>query len=291
MRRTLITAGIIASFLGASFGMAPVAEAASARDGRCDSGEFCLYYNSNHQGSLSDFNRSISDYGKAQPDCWEFKGPGNGKGTCVKNAAAAAWNRTASSVTIYFNSGYAGAHQTLAPGQKVNLNSALKNQNAGHRLDDNGQTTKTDMSDALYSGGGGWLTAGFDGYHGTQGRHEGIDFARGRGADVRALTSGTVIYVKEGSTNSLSTISIYNATYNKSIIYLHTDPRNSLYEGKQVSVGDIIADESDRAGGAPHTHVEMRNGRKTHAAKSVKDWTLENDNPTAFWQARGYNVR
>ena len=53
---------------------------AAARDGVCDSGEFCYYYNSDEAGSISDFTGSIGDYGATQPSCYEFKGAGNGKG-------------------------------------------------------------------------------------------------------------------------------------------------------------------------------------------------------------------
>ena len=112
---------------------APSAQAA-ARDGICQSGEFCLYYNSDHAGSVSDFTTSISDYGASQPECYEFKGAGAGQGQCVKNNAASVWNRTSGSVTVFYNSGYSGDSQTFASGAKVNLNATLKNDNAGHRF-------------------------------------------------------------------------------------------------------------------------------------------------------------
>lgn len=127
------------ALIGVSFG-AGTASAATARNGDCESGEFCLYYNSDHEGSVSDFNTSVSDYGDEQPSCYDFKGAGNGKGLCVKNEAAAVWNRTGNPVTVYFNSGYAGPRQTIAAGGKVNLNSDLKNENAGHKLNDGGGT-------------------------------------------------------------------------------------------------------------------------------------------------------
>lgn len=129
---------------------AGVANAATARDGVCDNGEFCLYYNSNQAGSVSDFATSISDYGDEQPSCYEFKGTGNGKGLCVKNNAAAAWNRTSTPVTVYFNSGYAGPRQTIAAGAKANLNSDLKNENAAHKLNDSGGGGGTTPPDGSY---------------------------------------------------------------------------------------------------------------------------------------------
>ncbi|CCH69615.1 exported hypothetical protein [Phycicoccus elongatus Lp2] len=275
--------------LGTALLAAPGGAQAAGRDGTCDSGEFCLYYNSDNAGSVSDFTTSISDYGDTQPSCYEFKGAGNGQGLCVKNNAASVWNRTGGSVTVFYNSGYAGDSQTFAAGAKGNLNATLKNENASHRLG-GGTSTKVDMSDALYVGGGGRLTTGFDGYVNTPGRHEGIDFAKASGAGVKALLGGTVTNVVEGGT-SLSTIAVYNATYDKTIIYLHTNPLDSVDTGDSISKGQQIATEASRGASATHTHVEMRLGRRTLAAKSVNDPVLDNPNPNPFWEARGYNVR
>ncbi|MBO2457983.1 CHAP domain-containing protein [Actinomadura violacea] len=118
---------------------------AAARDGACDGGEFCYYYNSNEAGSISDFTTSIGDYGTTQPSCYDFKGAGNGKGLCVKNNAASVWNRTSHTVRVYYNSNYGGAHQDFAAGAKGNLNSTLKNNNASHQiLDGSGQAPRND---------------------------------------------------------------------------------------------------------------------------------------------------
>ncbi len=121
--------------LGASLVAAPAANAAG-RDGRCQSGEFCYYHNSNNQGSVSDFTGSVGDYGTTQPSCYEYKGPGNGQGTCIKNDAASVWNRTGKKVRVYYNSNYDGSrhHQDFAPGAKKNLNATMKNNNASHKI-------------------------------------------------------------------------------------------------------------------------------------------------------------
>ena len=132
----LAATGIVATLLVT----APPAQAA-ARDGICQSGEFCLYYNSDHAGSVSDFTGSIDDYGASQPDCYEFKGAGAGNGQCVKNNTASVWNRTGGQVTVFYNSGYAGDSQTFAAGAKVNLKAALKNENASHRFGGGGGGT------------------------------------------------------------------------------------------------------------------------------------------------------
>ena len=137
MLKKFTLVAMMGALISVSFGAA-TASAATARNGSCEDGEFCLYYNSDQAGSVSDFNTSISDYGDEQPSCYEFKGAGNGKGLCVKNEAASVWNRTDNKVTVYFNSGYAGPSQTIAANTKVNLNATLKNENASHKLNDGG---------------------------------------------------------------------------------------------------------------------------------------------------------
>jgi murein DD-endopeptidase MepM/ murein hydrolase activator NlpD len=287
--------GLTRILAGATAVMALGAVPASAagRDGVCDSGEFCYYYNSDNQGSISDFTGSIADYGTEQPSCYDFKGAGAGKGQCIKNNAASAWNRSSKTVRVYYNSNYGGTYQDFAAGAKGNLSAALKNQNASHEF---GPTARTNMSYGLYNASGGSITCGFDGYTTTPGRHEGIDIARSIGSDVHALVSGQVIYIAPGANggSGLSTISIYNSALDKTVIYLHSAPRSSLAVGQSISRGQVIADEAWRgisSSSAAHTHVEMRLGRQTHAAKSVNDPVLDNPNPTSFWNSQGYNVR
>ena len=290
---TLVSAGIAALIAGGILVVAPAAQAA-ARNGVCDKGEFCLYFNSNNKGSVSDFTGAISDYGAKQPGCYEFKGAGKGKGQCVKNHAASVWNRTSVPVTVYYNSNHRGARQGIAAGAKANLNATLKNENASHKFGSN-STGKQDLSFGLYDLTRGKITCGFDGYKTTKGRHEGIDIARSIGSPVRALVSGKVINIARGANgrNGLSTIAVYNATYNKTVIYLHSAPLSSLSVGDTVSRDQQIATEAWRGitdKVDAHTHVEVRDGKRTNAAKSVGDKNLENKNPTAFWNARGYNI-
>ncbi|MBO2450897.1 peptidase inhibitor family I36 protein [Actinomadura barringtoniae] len=289
----ILTATAAAVALGGATVALTTPAQAAARDGACDSGEFCYYYNSDNQGSISDFTGSVADYGTTQPSCYDFKGAGNGKGLCIKNNAASVWNRSSQTVRVYFNSNYGGTYQDFAAGAKGNLNSSLKNQNASHEF---GPSARTNMSYGLYSASGGTITCGFDGYTTTPGRHEGIDIARSIGSDVHALVSGQVIYIAPGANGSsgLSTISVYNSSLDKTVIYLHSAPRASLAVGQTISRGQVIADEAwhgiSSSSGA-HTHVEMRLGRQTHAAKSVNDPVLDNPNPTSFWNSQGYNVR
>ncbi|WP_198042144.1 CHAP domain-containing protein [Kitasatospora azatica] len=157
IRTALTVAGTALAMAVPLIGATSAPAFAAGRDGVCDSGEFCLYYNSDQAGSVSDFTGSVSDYGATQPSCYEFKGAGNGQGVCVKNNAASVWNRTGQTVRVYFNSGFGGASQDFAPGAKGNLNSTLKNNEASHQF---------------LSGGGGGTgnqspTDDFD--HGTRG--------------------------------------------------------------------------------------------------------------------------
>ncbi|GGK91576.1 hypothetical protein Sme01_53940 [Sphaerisporangium melleum] len=119
---------------GMVFVTAPPASAA-VRNGVCEAGEFCYYFNSDNKGSVSDFAGSAGDYGTKQPSCFDFKGPGNGKGKCVKNSAASVWNRSGKTVRVYYNSNYGGSvYQDFKAGAKGNLKAGLKNQNASHRF-------------------------------------------------------------------------------------------------------------------------------------------------------------
>src|SRR4051794_5859895 len=100
MMKKLAYAGIAGTVLSTTLILAvPSAQAATPtpRNGDCEKGEFCLYYNSNLRGSAADFTTSIDNYGSTQPECYEFKGAGAGKGLCVKNEAASVWNRTSRS--------------------------------------------------------------------------------------------------------------------------------------------------------------------------------------------------
>ncbi|WP_199486476.1 peptidase inhibitor family I36 protein [Actinomadura logoneensis] len=293
LTKVLTTATAAAAVGGAVFATTATSADAAGRNGKCDTGEFCLYFNSNQKGSVSDFTGSVADYGAKQPGCYDFKGAGAGKGKCVKNAAASVWNRSSKTVRVYFNSNYGGRYQDFKAGAKGNLNSTLKNQNASHQFS---PTNRVNMSYALYKTSGGRISCGFDKYTTTPGRHEGTDIARRIGSKVYALTSGKVIYIARGynGRSGLSTISVYNASTKKTVIYLHSAPSSALRVGQTISKGQYIATEAwhgvSSAGGA-HTHVEMRLGYQKLAAKSVGDPRLDNPNPVSFWVSQGYNYR
>ena len=157
--------------------------------------------------------------------------------------------------------------------------------------------SKVTMSSVLYgiSSNSSKLTCGFDGYVSLRQqygyRHEGIDFqykAGTRGREVHSLTDGVVTNVKEGSSSSLSTVAIYYAAQDKTVVYLHLDP--TIAKGATVRRGTVIGREDSRGNGSIHTHVEVRNGYRTAAAVS-KNKVLENSNPASFWNSLGYTVK
>ena len=99
---TVATTGLLLA------GTAAPAHAATARNGVCESGEFCLYYFSGQGGSVSDFAASVSNYGTDPSTCYDFRGVGSGQGRCVKNNAMSVRNRSSRAVTADYNRGYAG---------------------------------------------------------------------------------------------------------------------------------------------------------------------------------------
>ena len=128
--QTLLAAGGVIGLLATA---APVASAATARNGVCETGEFCLYYGYGFSGSVSDFNGRVPTYGNTQPGCYEFKGPGAGKGQCVKNNARSAKNKTSIWVVkLYYNSNYEGRHFSFNPGGEAADLDYIAAENASH---------------------------------------------------------------------------------------------------------------------------------------------------------------
>lgn len=128
MRKTALLAPLAAAALAttAFTGIAAAdVSAAAARDGHCDNLEFCLYYNSELGGSVSDFDERIPDFAN-----YVFKGPGAGQGQSVKNNAASACNETGRyTARVYYNSNYKGVYDDIPPFSCRNL-SKVYNQNA-----------------------------------------------------------------------------------------------------------------------------------------------------------------
>jgi hypothetical protein len=135
-RRRIAFAGLLATVLSAGVigVVAPSADAAGLRNGVCDNGEFCYYYNTNQGGSVSDLRDVMATYRPAA-GCYTFRGSGAGQWQCVDANAASVWNRTGKAITVYTarNFDVAYASQVIPAGAKVNLNSSVKNKNKSHR--------------------------------------------------------------------------------------------------------------------------------------------------------------
>ena len=89
LTRLLAAGGMTAAALLAAAGPASAAD----RDGRCDTGEFCYYYNSGNAG----LDLGLPELGarlRHQPaGLLRVQGRRRRKGKCVKNQAASVWNR------------------------------------------------------------------------------------------------------------------------------------------------------------------------------------------------------
>lgn len=137
MKLRLLVNIVAGGALALGSGMLAVAPAhAAARDGVCDAGEFCYYYNTGPAGSVSDFSTSVANYGTDPATCYVFKTPGlAGYNQCIKNNAAAVRNLSSQTVRISYNSGNAGTYLDIAPGAALNLQgTALYNNNASHQF-------------------------------------------------------------------------------------------------------------------------------------------------------------
>ena len=124
--KTAVAMGIAIATVGIT---APSASAAVG-NGYCDkSNEFCFYYNSARYGwgSGIDFNANVSNLAG-----YKFKSPGNGRGRYVKNDAGAVWNKRSQAARVYFNSGYGGVSDYVAPRTVRDLD-VTKNENASFK--------------------------------------------------------------------------------------------------------------------------------------------------------------
>ncbi|MFB9375644.1 peptidase inhibitor family I36 protein [Kineococcus gynurae] len=132
--RRVVAAALAVSGL-AVVGPVTAADAATPRNGVCESGEVCFYYLSNYQGSLSDFTSSVSTYGTDPATCYVFKTRGlSGYNACIKNNVQSVWNRSTRAVRVYYNSNYSGASQLIPANSYTNLNTSLRDNNASHKF-------------------------------------------------------------------------------------------------------------------------------------------------------------
>ncbi|MGW6447417.1 peptidase inhibitor family I36 protein [Lentzea sp. NPDC055074] len=138
-KRSISAALVLAAAVLGSVFVAPQAATAAAapvaRNGKCETGEFCLFPMFDWQGSVSDFAVSVPNYGTTQPTCFDFKGPGTGQGRCVKNAALSGYNLSKRTVRLYYNSGYGGRYIDFPPDNGLDGGlGPLDGNNASHKF-------------------------------------------------------------------------------------------------------------------------------------------------------------
>jgi hypothetical protein len=128
-RRVARAVAVVGAVVGLAIPLAGTAHA-TARDGHCDDGEFCLFFYAvgESDGSVSDFAvGDIPNLGPTQPTCYEFRGDGVGKGECVWRFADSAWNRTDRNVRVFTNVNYKNTSDLfLANRPQTNLNLAFR---------------------------------------------------------------------------------------------------------------------------------------------------------------------
>ncbi|MEV4613518.1 peptidase inhibitor family I36 protein [Kitasatospora sp. NPDC049258] len=116
-RKTLVTASIaLSAVVGALATASPASAAISTGSdsvGDCDAQCLVLYYNTGYAGSHTTIHSTTPNGGEGVYDlsAYTFQSGGAGQGKNLKNNAASAKARIwgiDSSVTVYFNSGYAG---------------------------------------------------------------------------------------------------------------------------------------------------------------------------------------
>ena len=134
------------------------------------------------------------------------------------------------------------------------------------------------LLNTIFGRSGGRISCDFDGYVNTPGRHEGIDMVLYDGAEIHAIASGIV--TKAGG-DRINTVAIYDSANNKTVVYLHMGSVR-VSEGQQIGKGTVIGTQGSVGASASHIHLEVRDGQRRAAAKSVNDWTLDNSNPYSY---------
>jgi hypothetical protein len=115
-KRVLVIVTALAAMvpLGATAAGEPIRPRTPLRDGICQSGEFCVYRDSNRSGPVLDWNRAGDDNAYSN-NTWPIVG-GN-----VNDEASSYWNRTTCAVRVYRNSNQNPPGQTFPAGSFGNF--------------------------------------------------------------------------------------------------------------------------------------------------------------------------
>ncbi len=292
-----MAAGLVA-VIGLAAGLLATAPAATAaaRDGVCQSGEFCLYYNSNHGGSLVDLVNSQRDYGTGS-GCVTFVSSGSGRGQCVKNNTASVWNRTGKPVFVFYNSDFGGTYDQVPNGAKVNLNSNVKNNNASQIVGDASLRFPLNVTQSqIKNRSPHWC---WDSKTNCHHDYNASDIFAATGTAVVSPVNGTVmtVNVRAGSsacTSVGSTVTVKDAFGRLwYFAHMHNSPAPVVHPGQHVTKGQrigTVGTSSHALCTSSHLHVDMRVGvssRVSCSASACAGYGFVNDQPllrTAFLQ-------
>lgn len=262
VKRILRVLAATVAVAGVMVGMAPSATAA-ARDGNCQSGEFCLYYNDSSTGSLVDMINSQRDYGTGS-SCIKFEN-GSQAGTCVKNRAGSFWNRTGKSVYVFYNSDFGGTYDKIPAGAKAKLNANTHKNNASHIIG-NAElrfplvVTQSQIKNHTPM----WCWNSKSTCHHD---YNAADIFASTGTKVVSPVSGTIKSV--GSNPARVTI---KDSFGRLWYMTHMlDGSLQVNDEQSVSKGTAIGqvgNSADAAGTSPHLHIDMRVGVNERASCS-----------------------
>jgi hypothetical protein len=244
---------------------APAASAA-ARNGVCESGEFCLYYNSGNAGSLVDLTGSQRDYGTGA-GCVAFVSGGSGQGQCVKNNTASVWNRTSTSVTVFYNSDFGGVFQRIASLGKGDLAASVKNNNASQIVGDSSLRFPLSVTQAqITSRSTRWCYTSDSNCHHD---YNAADIFAATGTSVLAPVDGTVQTVnvraaRSDCTSVGSSVTVKDR-FGRLWYFAHMDdsPGPVVTPGQTVTKGQrlgYVGTDNHALCTPSHLHIDMRVG-------------------------------
>jgi hypothetical protein len=141
LRHILITLVVTGCVLAGGYAASPSAQAAT-RNGNCEWGEFCLYFNSGLTGAVADFHVTRANYGVAgQPATHITFKPAtgitagrssNGAGVWVQDNSASYVNNSPRCLYVFTEPGWGGMVGVIRPGEVSNLVGSFKNNIASH---------------------------------------------------------------------------------------------------------------------------------------------------------------
>lgn len=262
MKRILGILAASIAVMGLFIGLAPSATAA-ARNGVCESGEFCLYYNDTSTGSLVDMINSQRDYGTGS-GCIAYEN-GTQAGNCVKNTAGSAWNRTGKPVFVFYSGDYGSTYDQIPSGAQVKLNANVHKDNASHIIGNAALRFPLNVTQSqIKNHTPTWCWDSKTNCH--------HDY---NAADIFASTNTPVVSPVAGTIKSVGSnparVTIKDSFGRLWYLTHMLDGSLTVGDEQAVSKGTAIGkvgNSADAAGTSPHLHIDMRVGVNERASCS-----------------------